>query len=110
MGLLIFKNGAFRMNVIKEIDPSAAQILVSTGELSELEIRLLASKAHHYFSKDITSYGGLVESLYNLNHSSYGMPTGHEGLNELFLEMCRMGIEEERLQEEIVKGLEKSRI
>ena len=35
------------------------------------------------------------------------MPTGHEGLNELFLEMCRMGIEEERLQEEIVERIGK---
>ena len=61
MGLLIFKNGAFRMNVIKEIDPSAALGFLYLQENFQNEIRRLASKAHHYFSKDITSYGGLVQ-------------------------------------------------
>ena len=105
MGILTNQKGALKIDVIRMIDEKLGQELIDKNSLSPADVRTLAKKAHYYFSKEIDQYSELVDSLRSLDQSSWGLPEGHAGLNDCFLSICRMAIDESRLKDEIISAL-----
>ena len=108
MGILTDENGAFDLGLIYKIDETLGRMLSEGKNLQIGDIDTLAKKASHYFSKDIREFSDLVTSLESLDQSSMGLPTGHEGLNDFFLSVCTLAIDETRLKDEISKALKSS--
>ena len=108
MGILTDENGVLKIELVCKIDEALGRKLSEGKNLAQDDLNTLAKKAHHFFSMEINEYSKLVDSLESLDQSSWGLPTGHEGLNDFFLSVCEMAIDEARLKDEIMKALKSS--
>ena len=104
MGILTNQKGELKIDLVRMIDEQLGQELSDGKSLAPADVSTLAKKAYHYLSREIDQYSKLVDSLESLDQSSWGMPTGHEGLNSCFLSVCRMAIDESRLKDEIISA------
>jgi hypothetical protein len=109
MGILTDENGAFDLGLIYKIDETLGRMLSEGKNLQKGDIDTLAKKASYYFSADINEYSRTIMTLETFEHGSYGLPQGHEGLNDFFLSVCTLAIDETRLKDEIMKALKYSR-
>ena len=106
MGILTDTNGRLSVDLIDKIDEDFGRRVRKGEILSQDEIDALAKRASDFLSHDIRQYESLVGDLARLAEGdSYGLPQGHEGLNELFMSICAMAIAEDRLRTEIIDGL-----
>lgn len=105
MGILTDENGVLKMELISKIDEAFGRKLSEGEDITKDDLNTLAKKAHHFFSMEITEYLKLVDSLESLDQSSWGLPTGHAGLNDFFLSVCAMATDEARIKDEIIKAL-----
>ena len=106
MGFLTDQSGALNFDLIQKIDVTSWEKLRKEKMLSDSELNTLTNKVHDYFKNVLDEYSRSLERLESLDHGySWGLPQGHEGLNDLFLAVCREAIEEESLRNEIVEAL-----
>ena len=106
MGFLTDHSGALNFDLIQKIDATSLEKLREKKMLSDSELNALTKKVHDYFKNALDEYSRSLERLECLDHGySWGLPQGHEGLNDLFLTVCREAIEETSLRNEIVEAL-----
>lgn len=106
MGILTDGDGRLDFDLIEKIDKEFGRRLRNGEAFNQNEIDELARKANDSLSKRITEYENLLSGLAELcQDDSYGLPTGHEGLNNLFWTICIMALDVDRLRKEIYDAL-----
>lgn len=105
MGLLYDKDGTLSLQKIGEIDQRFAKLLESNEAISAMQLEAFVKKAHHHFRGQLTRCQALIASLKDLDHSSYGVPTGHDGVNEFLFGVLEEIVSESAIKEEMETNL-----
>ena len=105
MGLLTTDIGHFDLTIVETINPEFVRQL-STGSLPSVQSsEQFVEEAYLHFSKMIHRYSDVISDVQELDQSSWGVPIGHEGLNDFFLSVCEEASSKENLRREIEQAL-----
>ena len=97
MGVIVDENGKIRIELVERYAPEFLEKLQRGDQLDEGERAKLVSSIFDSLVDALEDYEEYVSFFAGLEQGSYGLATGHEGLNAFFFRVCADQINEKKL-------------
>ena len=101
MGVIVDENGKIRIELVERYAPEFLEKIQRGERLDERDRTRLIASISQALNKLLVDYKTYVDWFESFEHGSYGLATGHEGLNAFFFRICVDHINQSSLKYEL---------